>query len=127
MNITHGVYRSWEIDVGMIPETSGQITVTLTSRNPKIREVFKEQVTDDKIQELFNLPKDPEARGAAFGRELGEVEENDPNVFGFYWGFMFSNLKGSLSKYEFLSCIFKSIDKLMEYIKELTERDQPIA
>lgn len=125
MNITLGVYRSWEISIDMIPETSGQITVTLTSRNTKIGEIFKEQVTDDKIRELFNLPKGPEASVAAFGRELGEIEENDPRVFGFYWGFMFSGLRGSLTKYEILSCIFKSIDQLMDHIKDLSEREQP--
>jgi len=113
MNITQGIYAGWNIVVHMIPQTSGQIAVSARSTIDKWRPVFCEKITVDQIRSAFNIT------GEDFGFvNILERTADNEKEFGFQWTFMFDRLSGKMSQYEFLSCIFKGIDKLNAFIRE---------
>lgn len=106
MVITKGRYRGWDIDVGIIEGTDGQIEVQCLLANKYYYDKFK-STSDEQIREVLKIgPKD-----TTFYR----MAQDESNGFvGFGWSFMFSGLQGGPTQYEFLAWMFRGIDKIMD-------------
>lgn len=116
MQITNGHYRAFEITFGLVDETSGQAIVQIVLHNARYKDQF-EAIADETIRKIFAIPDDViGCKGGGFSR----TKATDAEWPGFAWSFMFSNLH-RMTLFEFLSCIFKSIDALFNTMNENKE------
>lgn len=103
MRIANGRYRGWDIGVGILGGTDGQIEVQCSLANKFYYDKFQ-SITDDQIREVFNI----DSKDTTFYR----MSDMETPVFG--WSFMFSGLQGDPTQYEFLAWMFRGIDKIMD-------------
>lgn len=104
MNIDSGVYRGVEIEIGLFDGCDGQMGVSLSFKNKKIRKYFP-KFEEAAIREAFNLPKENKTECGEFVLNI-EVENRV-----IFWNFRFSCLKNA-TKYNLLASIFRGIDRL---------------
>lgn len=109
MNITNGTYRGWEITISLFPGTSGQIVVDFNLKDHAWFSRFNSRITDEQIRAAFNLPS---TNTSDFKFE--RYDEQKDGRCGFAWGFMFDLMKGHPTQYEFLNCLFKGLDALID-------------
>lgn len=109
MNIANGTYRGWEITVSLFPETSGQIVVDFNLKDHSWFSKFNSRITDEQIRAAFNLPKP-----GTDDFRLERCDEQRDGRCGFAWAFMFDRMQGRPTQYEFLACLFKGLDTLID-------------
>ena len=107
MVITKGRYRGWDIGMGLVGGTDGQVEVHCSLANQYYYDKFK-STTDEQIREVFNIG----SRDTTFYR----TTDGETPVFG--WSFMFSGLQGDPTQYEFLAWMFRGIDKIMDIMNK---------
>lgn len=113
MMITKGRYRGWDIGMGLVGGTDGQVEVQCSLANQCYYDKFK-STTDEQIREVFKI----DSRDITFYR----VAQDEPNGFvGFGWSFMFSGLQGDPTQYEFLAWMFRGIDKIMDTMNKANQ------
>ena len=120
MNISKGVYRGFKVVVHLVPETSGQIAVSVATKDKDNGEILKSKIGQKDIRKTFNLPEEDTREIRFFMLD----EEQNGGEYGFQWLFMFDRLSGSMSKYEFLACIFRAIDELIKRIVEFKKENE---
>lgn len=109
MNIANGTYRGWEITVSLFPGTSGQIVVDFNLKDHSWFSQFNSRITDEQIRAAFNLPN-PGTDDFRFER----CDEQKDGRCGFAWAFMFDRMQGRPTQYEFLACLFKGLDTIID-------------
>ena len=109
MNITNGSYRGWEITLSLMPGTSGQIVVDFNLKDHAWFSKFNSRITDEQIRAAFNLPN-PSTNDFNFER----YDEQKDGRCGFAWAFMFDRMQGRPTQYEFLACLFKGLDTIID-------------
>ena len=110
MMIAKGRYRGWDIGVGIIEGTDGQIEVQCSLANKYYYDKFK-STSDGQIRDVFNI----DSKDTRFYK----MAQDEPNGFvGFGWSFMFSGLQGDPTQYEFLAWMFRGIDKIMDMMNK---------
>jgi hypothetical protein len=107
MVITKGRYRGWDIGMGLVGGTDGQVEVQCSLANQFYYDKFK-STTDEQIKEVFGIG----SRDTTFYR----MTDGETPVFG--WSFMFSGLQGDPTQYEFLAWMFRGIDKIMDIMNK---------
>ena len=107
MVISRGRYRGWDIGMGLVGGTDGQVEVQCSLANQCCYDKFK-STTDEQIKEVFGIG----SRDTTFYR----TTDGETPVFG--WSFMFSGLQGDPTQYEFLACMFRRIDKIMDIMNK---------
>ena len=103
MVITKGRYRGWDIGIGLVGGTDGQVEVQCSPANQFYHDKFN-LITDEQIKGVFNI----DSKNITFYR----MSDGETPVFG--WSFMFSGLQGDPTQYEFLAWMFRGIDKIMD-------------
>ena len=109
MNIANGTYRGWEITVSLFPGTSGQIVVDFNLKDHAWFSKFNSRITDEQIRAAFNLP----AVGTS-DFPFERFDEQKDGRCGFSWAFMFDRMQGRPTQYEFLACLFKGLDTIID-------------
>ena len=107
MVISKGRYRGWDIGIGLLGGTDGQIEVQCSLANQCYHDKFK-STTNEQIKEVFGIG----FRDTTFYR----MTDGETPVFG--WSFMFSGLQGDTTQYEFLAWMFRGIDKIMDIMNK---------
>ena len=107
MRIAMGRYRGWDIGVGILGGTDGQIEVQCSLANRYYYDKFK-STTDEQIRDVFGI----DSKDTTFYR----MKDGETPVFG--WSFMFSGLQGDPTQYEFLAWMFRGIDKIMDMMNK---------
>ena len=120
MNISEGVYRGFKVVIHLVPETSGQIAVSVATKDKDVGEILKSKIGQKDIRKTFNLPEENTREIQFFMLD----EEQNGGEYGFQWIFMFDRLSGSMSKYEFLACTFRAIDELIKRIVEFKKENE---
>lgn len=107
MVITKGRYRGWDIGIGLVGGTDGQVDVRCSLANQFYYDKFN-STTDEQIKEVFNI----DSKDITFYR----MSDGETHVFG--WSFMFRELQGYPTQYEFLAWMFREIDKIMDIMNK---------
>ena len=124
MNITQGIYRGIKLTISLMPETSGQIAITLEAKRKDFVDALKDGKIDERtIRKIFCLPNEDHDE---FGTQKLSIHISDtPDEFGlvgFEWWFMFPCLKGRPTQYEYLHFLFNCIDELLRIINQWTNK-----
>ena len=107
MVIAKGRYRGWDIGIGLVGGTDGQVEVQCSLANQFYYDKFN-SITDEQIKGVFNI----DSKNITFYR----MSDGENPVFG--WSFMFSGLHGDPTQYEFLAWMFREIDKIMDMMNK---------
>lgn len=113
MVIAKGIYRGWDIGIGLLGGTDGQVEVQCALANKFYYDKFK-STTDEQIKGVFGI----DSKNTTFYR----MTDGETPVFG--WSFMFSGLQGDPTQYEFLAWMFRGIDKIMDIFNYSTDEDR---
>ena len=103
--IAKGRYRGWDIGMGIVGGTDGQIEVQCSLANKYYYDKFK-STTDEQIKESFGIDLSTFYRGT----------DGETPLFG--WSFMFSGLQGDPTQYEYLAWMFRGIDKIVDIMNK---------
>ena len=108
MMIAKGRYRGWDIGMGIVGGTDGQIEVQCSLANQFYYDKFR-SISDEQIKEVFGIDS---SKDTTFYRGA----DGETPLFG--WSFMFSGLQGDPTQYEFLAWMFRGIDKIVDMMNK---------